>query len=222
MSIENEIFKDYKVNYQKLLEYGFNKAKNTFKLTKLIIDNTFSINIEINSKEEISVKVYDLSINDEYISFRINNDNLSFANKIKEEVINLLLDIRNKCYTNLNSNNQMNRITKLIKEKYKDEPEFLWSKFPEFRIFRNKDNKKWYAIIMNITKNKLNLNSNDEVYIINIKLDPEEIETLLDNNKFYPAYHMNKKYWITIILDENISDNEIMNFINKSYCLSKK
>ena len=222
MSIENEIFKNYKVNYQKLLEYGFNKAKNTFKLTKLIIDNTFSINIEINSKEEISVKVYDLSINDEYISFRINNDNLSFANKIKEEVINLLLDIRNKCYTNLNSNNQMNRITKLIKEKYKDEPEFLWSKFPEFRIFRNKDNKKWYAIIMNITKNKLNLNSNDEVYIINIKLDPEEIETLLDNNKFYPAYHMNKKYWITIILDENISDNEIMNFINKSYCLSKK
>ena len=222
MSIENEIFKDYKVNYQKLLEYGFNKAKNTFKLTRLIIDNTFSINIEINSKEEINVKVYDLSINDEYISFRINNDNLSFANKIKEEVINLLLDIRNKCYTNLNSNNQMNRITKLIKEKYKDEPEFLWSKFPEFRIFRNKDNKKWYAIIMNITKNKLNLNSNDEVYIINIKLDPEEIETLLDNNKFYPAYHMNKKYWITIILDENISDNEIMNFINKSYCLSKK
>ncbi len=222
MSIENEIFNGYKVNYQKLLEYGFNKSKNTFKLTKLIIDNTFSINIEVNSKEKISVKVYDLSINDEYISFRINNDNLSFANKIKEEVINLLLDIRNKCYTNLNSNNQMNRITKLIKEKYKDEPEFLWSKFPEFRIFRNKDNKKWYAIIMNINKNKLNINSNDEVYIINIKLDSEEIKDLLDNNKFYPAYHMNKKYWITIILDENISDNEIMEFINKSYCLSKK
>ena len=116
----------------------------------------------------------------------------------------------------------MNRITKLIKEKYKDEPEFLWSKFPEFRIFRNKDNKKWYAIIMNINKNKLNINSNDEVYIINIKLDSEEIKDLLDNNKFYPAYHMNKKYWITIILDENISDNEIMEFINKSYCLSKK
>ena len=56
-----------------------------------------------------------------------------------------------------------------------------------------------------------------KVEIIDIKLEPNEIERLLEQDGFYPAYHMNKKSWITIILNNTISDEKIMNLIEKSY-----
>ena len=52
---------------------------------------------------------------------------------------------------------------------------------------------------------------------MNIKLLPEKITELLKRKGFYPAYHMNKKNWITIILDETLEDEEIMGYIRKSH-----
>ena len=68
---------------------------------------------------------------------------------------------------------------------------------------------------MNIDKSKLDSNTKGEVEIINIKTN--RVEELLNKKGFYPAYHMNKKYWITIILDESLSDKEIMELISESY-----
>ena len=70
---------------------------------------------------------------------------------------------------------------------------------------------------MNIDKSKLVESSTGEVEIIDIKLEPTEIEYLLKQNGFYPAYHMNKKNWITVILNNTISDEAIMGLIEKSY-----
>ena len=53
--------------------------------------------------------------------------------------------------------------------------------------------------------------------IINVKLEEEKIKQLLNKQGFYPAYHMNKKSWISIVLDDTINDDEIMDYINESY-----
>ena len=63
---------------------------------------------------------------------------------------------------------------------------------------------------------------NEDIEIINIKLDENKIVKLLNRKGFYKAYHMNKKYWITINLDDTISDEEIMNYIEESYKYSEK
>ena len=70
---------------------------------------------------------------------------------------------------------------------------------------------------MNIDNNKLDKKLNGEVEIINLKLEPSEIENLLKMDGFYPAYHMNKKSWISIILNDTISDEEILKLVEKSY-----
>ena len=36
-------------------------------------------------------------------------------------------------------------------------PEFLWIPFPNYAVLRRPDNKKWYAIVMDVPKNKLGL-----------------------------------------------------------------
>ncbi len=199
-------------------EYGFKKDKSLYKYSKNIMNNDFRVDIVINEDGIVKGKVFDLAFGEEYTNFRIEGNKGAFANQIKEEFKNLLKDIRSNCFIRKTFiYEQSNRIASLIKEKYGDNPEFEWKKFPGYATFKNKNSKKWYGIIMNIDKNKLDEKSTGKVEIINIKLNPNEIKDLLKLDGFYPAYHMNKKNWISVILNNTVSDLIIMKLIEKSY-----
>ena len=218
MTIEEELFRKTKIDFEKISEYGFKKDKSLYKYSKNIMNNTFKVDIEINNDGIVKGKVYDLTFGDEYTNFRIEDSTGSFVGQIRDEFKNLLKDIRSNCFTReAFIYEQSNRITKAIKKKYGDEPEFEWEKFPRYATFRNRDSKKWYGIIMNIDKSKLGESSTGKIEIVDIKLEQNEIECLLKQDGFYPAYHMNKKNWITIILNDTISDEKIMSLIEKSY-----
>ena len=218
MTIEEELFRKTKIDFDKISKYGFKKDKSLYKYSKNIMNNTFRVDIEINSDGIVKGKVYDLAFGDEYTNFRIEDTAGSFVGQVRNEFKTLLKDIRRSCFTKKDFiYEQANRIAKAIKEKYGDEPEFEWEKFPGYATFRNKDSKKWYGIIMNIDKSKIAKNSTGEVEIIDIKVEPSKIEYLLKQDGFYPAYHMNKKAWVTIILNNTISDEKIMDLIEKSY-----
>lgn len=215
MNLEYNIFKKSIFNYDKLLKYGFIKEKEEYTYTKNIINNKYQINIIIKDNK-VSTKIYDLVFNDEYLNFLVDS-NLSINNQIKEEYLNILNDIKLKCTeSKLFIFNESNEISNYIKRKYKINPEFLWK--DNNGVFRNKTNKKWFAIIQNISKNKLDSNYPDEdIEIINLKLDEQMINNLLNEKGFYKAYHMNKKYWITIILDNSIDKEIIYSLIDLSF-----
>ena len=218
MTIEEEVFRKTKIDFDKILKYGFKKDKSLYKYSKNIMNNNFRIDVEINEDGVVKGKVFDLSFEEEYTNFRVEGNIGSFACQVKEEFENLLNNIKDNCFIRSDFiYEQSNVIAHLIKEKYGDDPEFEWDKFPGYATFRNKDSKKWYGIIMNIDKSKLDKKSNAEVEIIDIKLDSNTIEDLLKLDGFYPAYHMNKKSWISIILDNTVSNETIMNLIEKSY-----
>lgn len=115
---------------------------------------------------------------------------------------------------------QANKILQHVKKKYGTKPEFLWRKSPGNAILRHKDNSKWYAALLNIKKNKLGLDGSDNIDIINLKCDPDVINFIIDNKKFFAGYHMNKRHWITIILDGKIKDKEVFYLIGLSYDLT--
>ena len=167
--------------------------------------------------------IYDNRLKDEYINFRIKDINGSFSSEVRDEFKNILLDIKNKCFINkLFIYEQTNRIANKIKLKYNDDANFEWEKYPGYAVFKNSITKKWYAIIMNIDKSKIDSNYKGEIEIINVKLNPSEIQELLKQNGYFEAYHMNKKNWITIILDDTIKDEDIMNLIIESYSYTIK
>lgn len=222
MNIEEDIFKRSKIKRSKLLEYGFKENKDNLIYEVNIINNTFKVEITVSNDNSITGKIYDNSINEEYTNFRIKNIPGEFASNIRNVYENILNDIKSSCTEPSNFiNNQTNRISKYIKEKYNIDPEFLWDKTPGCGVFRNTNNKKWFGIIMDINKNKLD-NEDKIVEILNVKLDPIKIENLLKENGFYKAYHMNKKYWITIILDETIKDEIIQKLIDESFSFTEK
>ncbi len=55
---------------------------------------------------------------------------------------------------------------------------------------------------------------------INLKCDPEKaIELREQFAGISPGYHMNKKHWITVRLNEDVSDTLLQELINESYAL---
>ena len=212
-----DIFKRKKANFDKLLNFGFRFSDDCYFYSKLIMDSNFRIDISINKKGEVDFKVIDLSTNDEYINYRFEEQKGDFVNSIRKEIMDFLLNIINECFENeLFISNQANRLSKFILFKYGDAPEFMWLKAPGYGVFRNPINNKWYALIMNIENNKIE-NGSGEVEIINLKLDKTHILNLLGKEGYYLPYHMKKDSWISIILDDTLTDETIMKLIEESH-----
>ena len=106
------------------------------------------------------------------------------------------------------------------KETYGTEPDYPWNDWN--CVLRHRHNNKWYALIMEIEETKLGINSDKIVDVLNVKCDPLLIGSLRMKEGFYPAYHMNKDKWISILMDGTVPDNEIMELVELSYSLTKK
>ncbi len=118
----------------------------------------------------------------------------------------------------------MNRqeVIDFIENEFDVRPEYLWESFPDYAVFRNRKNKKWFALVAGIEKRKLGLDGNERISVLNVKCDPILIGSLLHNEGFLPAYHMSKKSWITIRLDGSAPDEQIKDLIRLSYELISK
>ena len=219
--MENEIFKSSKVNINKLIKYGFKKSNSKYIYEKVFMYNSFKAIIYVDANSKVSGKVIDLSFKDEYVNFRIPNQNGKFVNKVRNEYKKILIDILNNCFEKIYFiYPQSNKICQIICNKYKVLPEFLWAKFPNYGVFRNKESKKWFGIIMNIDKSKILKNTLGEIEILNIKLG-EQVNEYLKVSGIYESYHMSKKNWVSIILDNTLDDDFILNLINISFKNSK-
>ena len=105
------------------------------------------------------------------------------------------------------------KIINYIKEKYDANPEYLWEDTPDAAIFRHKNNRKWFALIMKVK---------DEEYI-NVKTNPDYSDLLRNTYDYIiPAYHMNKEHWNTVIISKKVNETLLYELIDQSYELTKK
>lgn len=223
MEIEKKVFKKYKPDFKKFEKMGCKKISDKYIIEKPFEDNNFKAVVSVNKEGAIEGKVIDLENNDEYLPLRNDNIKGAFVGKIRENYEKILLEIRGKYFLkNYFVLPQSNRITDLIFKKYKNEPEFLWEKSDGSGVFRNSKTDKWYGIIMDVDKSRIDKNQKGFIEVMNVKLSAKTLKESLEIDGFYPAYHMNKKYWITIILDETVDDNKIMELVEESYNLVDK
>ena len=109
-------------------------------------------------------------------------------------------------------------IYEYVKKQYGTVPEYLWKESPESAVLRHK-NGKWYAVLMQVEKSRLGLEGNTKVDIVDVKCNPDMVGLLTQTYGFLPGYHMNKKYWITMLLDGTVSEAKILDFLDMSYDL---
>ena len=211
-------FNRFKYKEDKLIKFGFKKEKDKYILDQLSTNKEFTFHLEINDKKVVS-SVIDNSTNEEYMPFYIETINGEYVGSIRDEFELLIKSILSTCYEKDYKNDTVHQLIKYVKEEYEVKPEYLWEDSPNTFVFKHKE-AKWFGIVMDIPYNKIGIDSKEIVYVLNVKVPTEEIPNLLKISGIVPAYHMNKKYWISILLDGSVDLKIITNLINTSYELT--
>ena len=220
LSIDS-IFKDKKYNKNKLLNFGFKYQSGCYSYSTGILDNQFELTVTINKTGKIKTKLIDNLSKDLYTLHLMEGASGTFVGQVREEYEKILNSILENCFDmDVFKSPVTLKIIDYCVEKYSTNPEYLWEKFPNNAIFRRKDNKKWYAAILTVRKDKLGFIESDEIEVIDLRCN--NIENTVDNKNFFPGYHMNKKHWITIILDGTVTLDIIENMVDKSFELAQK
>ena len=217
----NNFIKDKKIDFKKLEEFGFELIDNSYYYHTSLLKNQFKMSVKINLDNSIFTEIIDTETNEPYILYLIEKRS-GYSEKVYKTYSQILEKIQKECFEDeIFKANYTKEIVAYIKNKYRDELEFLWEKSPKNAVVRRKSSKKWYAVILTVSKRKLNLDTDEIIEVINLHNRVEEIEKLIDNKKYFPAYHMNKKHWCTICLDGTVELKEIYKLIDISYELAK-
>ena len=217
-----DLIKDKKIDLKRLEKFGFKLKENSYYYNISLLKNQFKMSVKINLDNSIFTEIIDTETNETYVLHLLEIKRSGYSEKVYMAYSEILERIKKECFEDeIFKTDYTNEIVDYIKNKYGDELEFLWEKSPKTAVVRRKSSKKWYAVILTLSKRKLNLDSDELVEVINLHNSPEEIEKLIDNKRYFPAYHMNKKHWYTIYLDGTVELKEIYKLIDISYELAK-
>ena len=109
-----------------------------------------------------------------------------------------------------------------IRSRFGTEPDYPWGEESDYAVLRHADTGKWYAVLMRLPAVRLGLSGKEKVEVINLKSDPMLILALLDHPAVFPGYHMNKKHWISIMLNGIFPDAELFPLVDFSHHLTEK
>lgn len=108
-----------------------------------------------------------------------------------------------------------------VEQEYGIRSDIPFEKHPEILVFRHKDNKKWFAILMEISQDKLGKKSKQMQWTVGLKCDVMFKDAFLNEKGVYPSYHMNKNHWITVALDE-VDTSLLQTLVEMSFDLTMK
>lgn len=215
-----EIFEPYQFNEEKAKSYGFVEVGEIWSYSQEILQGDFRMIVSITNGK-VSFQIFDQETGDLYPQVHMESMRGSFVGSVREECLEVLYQIRTACFEVQDFIcSQTKRIMECIQEKYGNQLEYLWEKSPNAAVLRHDGNQKWYAVLMKISWEKLDRGRKGAVEALNLKHD--QVSDLLAQKGIYPAFHMNKRYWISVPLDGTLSDTAVLELLDKSWQLTSK
>ena len=99
-------------------------------------------------------------------------------------------------------------------------PDYPFDDWMESAVLRRKESRKWYAIAMRVSRRKFGIDSDETVDVVNLKLPTEMFGSFGADVGVYPAYHMNKLHWISVLLPD--APEDVVEFlVNVSFDATK-
>ena len=215
-----EIFKSYQFNKEKARDYGFVENGEVWTYSCQILQGDFIMTVSI-TPDNVSFQVFDKETGDLYPQVHMESMRGSFVGSVREACLEILYQIRKVCFDVQDFIcPQTKRIMAQVQEKYGNQLEYLWEKSPDTAVLRHEDNQKWYAVLMRIPWDKLDKGREGLVEAVNLKNN--QVADLLSQKGIYPAFHMNKRYWISLTLDDSLSDDDVLDLLEISWNLTLK
>ena len=208
----------YNFSKEQLKGFGFKEEVDKLVYKKEILDSNFLIEI-VFANNQLTIEVYDLEFDEIYSLFSVDSAVGETIQNIREHVEKLLSSILGLADE---SGKISSEIIDYCNNKYGGNHVNPFKKHPDILALVNEKNK-WYALFLDVDYNKLNKNTDitTKVKILNVKYPANKILEIIDNKNIFPAYHMNKKHWISIVIDKNIKLETIKELIDISYSLVK-
>ena len=104
---------------------------------------------------------------------------------------------------------------------YGTSPDYPFDDWMDSAVFRHADNRKWYAIMMKVSRSKFGFDSDEVVDVVNLKLPTEMFGSFGADDGVYPAYHMNKLHWVSVLLQD--APDDVVRFLaNVSFETTKQ
>ena len=103
---------------------------------------------------------------------------------------------------------------------YGTSPDYPFDEDFETAVLRHVSNRKWYAIAMKVSRRKFTFESDEVIDVVNLKLPTEMFGSFGAAEGVYPAYHMNKLHWISVLLPD-APDDMIRFLVNVSFEATK-
>ena len=208
----------YNFSKEQLKGFGFKEEAEKLIYRKEILDGSFLIEI-VFVNNQLMIEVYDLEFDEIYSLFSVDSavgETVQNIRESVEEILSSILGLADK------SEKISSEVIDYCNNKYGGNRVNPFKKHPDILALVNEKNK-WYALFLDIDYNKLNKNTDitTKVKILNVKYPTDKILEIIDNKNIFPAYHMNKKHWISIVLDENIKLKIIKELIDISYSFVK-
>ena len=215
-----EIFKSYQFNQEKAHAFGFVENSGVWTYSCQILQGDFVMAVSVVDGN-LSFQVFDQETGDLYPQVHMESFKGSFVASVREACLEILYQIRKACFDVQDFIcPHTKRIMAQVQEKYGNQLEYLWEKSPDTAVLRHEGNQKWYAVLMRIPWDKLEKGREGLVEAVNIKHN--QVADLLSQKGIYPAFHMNKRYWISLALDDSLSDDEVLDLLEISWNLTLK
>lgn len=213
----DEIFRQKKPVPEKLLAYGFQSKDGQYEYAACVMENAFLLQIVIDATGTVDTTLTDRESGAEYVLYKTSAPG-AYIGAVRMAAAAELQEIADQCFEpSVFRAPQTLRVLDFVSKTYGDAPEFLWEKFADNVVWCRKDTKKWYGVIAALPKSKLGFDTQQRVEILDLHITPERMHEMMQREHFYPGWHMNKKSWYTIILDESVSDAELFECIRISY-----
>ena len=215
------IFRSAKIKKESLETAGFTTTDgNTFSMNQTVSNGAFNADITLSlSDQTLTVHLFDSATGEKYALFDMPNSHGTFVASLREEVQQLIDEIKSKCFE---TSDLKDDYIAWIKTQFGAEPDYPWPDDAPWSFVFRCPNEKWFALVMRIKYRQLGLTGDEEVWVVNMKSSQNEIPNLIDKKSIFPAWHMNKKHWITVLLTAATDFNKLCELTQKSWELVSK
>ena len=108
----------------------------------------------------------------------------------------------------------------ICKGVYYSAPDYPFDDWMESAVFRHGDSRKWFALALRVSRRRFGFDSDEIVDVVNLKFPTEMFGSFGREDGVYPAYHMNKLHWISVILSD-APDDVVKFLLNASFEATK-
>ena len=216
-----QILSDRRADPEKLKTYGFRETDGAYLYEQPLLSGAFTLRVRVRA-DGADACLIDAATDEPYTLFLVEDAQGSFIGEVRAAYCDALSAVAEACFAKtVFQSGYSESVIEYARNTYGDELEFLWEKSPKNAILRRKDNRKWYAALLTISKSKLGAFPDEEIEVLDLRAAPEAIPDMVDGKRVFAGYHMNKKHWITLPLDGTLPAEEICAMLGTSYALAK-